>query len=149
MPGYPSGSPGSLKRLAAWLKSRAAPLDGGHTVTVARAAGAANTMRITVTVVDADGKAVAAVHSLELWMSGVSTGIGLTAAAYSGTLTAVAGAILTTLTAKKHFKVVTNASGVFTGDLVDTGKPATEYAVVRKPMGGGVVLSAASGTAWG
>lgn len=121
----------------------------GSTVTIALAAGASNTMTITATVKDVFGATVAAVHNLEIWMSEAATGIGLTADAYSGDLTATAGAILSAHTAKKHWSVVTAATGVFTASLVDTAKPADQYVTVRKPGGGSVVVSAASGTSWG
>lgn len=118
-------------------------------VTIALAAGASNGMLITVTAVDGNGAAVAAVHNLELWMSESATGAGLTADAYSGSLVASTGAILTTLTAKKHFNVVTDANGIFAGTLTDTAKPADQYVAVRKPVGAALKISAISGVLWG
>jgi len=120
-----------------------------NTVTVALAAGAANTMGITITVKDGNGATVAGVHQLEFWMSEATTGIGLTADAYSGDLTASVGAILSAHTAKKHWSVVTAATGIFTAALVDTAKPADQYVAVRRPTGGKVFVSAASGANWG
>lgn len=126
-------------------------LDGlASNVTVALAAATgANNMRMTITATDAAGTTVAAVHQLEVWMSEAATGIGLTADTYSGDLVALTGAIHTALTAKKHWSVVTAASGIFTADLEDTAKPADQYVAVKKPLGAGVVVSVASGVLWG
>lgn len=144
----------ALREMAADLgdatPAEIAILDGiGSTVTIAIAASATTDgMDITVTVKDADGNTVAAVHELDLWMSEDATGIGLTADTYSGTLTAGTGEILTALTAKKHFRIVTAATGIFVGTLVDSGNPADQYVAVKKPIGAGVVVSEASGTNW-
>jgi len=105
-------------------------------------------MDITVTVQDAQGATIADVFTLDLWMSEASTGIGLTADTYSGTLTAGTGAILDTHTAKKHFVVQTAATGVFVGTLVDSANPADQYVAVRHPLTGRNVVSAVSGTNW-
>jgi hypothetical protein len=129
--------------------NRIATTLAGQPVTIALAAGAANTMGITITVRDLAGAVVPAVHNLEIWMSEAATGIGLTADTYSGDLTATTGAILSAHTAKKHWSVVTAATGIFAASLVDTAKPADQYVVARRPAGAGVVVSAASGTSWG
>lgn len=119
------------------------------TVTIAIAASATTDgMDITVTVKDGRGNTVAGVFELEMWMSEAATGIGLTADAYSGDLTATTGAILSALTAKKHWKVVTAATGIFAATLVDTANPADQYVVVAKPMTGRLIVSAVSGTNW-
>lgn len=117
--------------------------------TVALAAGAANTMTITITAVDATGATVAKVVPFEFWISEAATGIGLTADSFSGNLTATSGAIHTAITAKKHVLGVTAATGVAVLSLVDTAKPADQYCVLAKPDGDGVVVSVASGTRWG
>lgn len=105
-------------------------------------------MDITITVQDDGGNTIAAVHAFELFMSESSSGIGLTGDTYSGTLTAGTGAILTTLTAKKHFSVVTAATGIFVGTLVDSANPTDQYVVVKSPVDGTLTVSAASGTSW-
>lgn len=121
----------------------------GATVTIGLAASATTDgMDITITVKDAAGATLAAVHALEIWMSEAATGIGLTADTYSGTLTASTGAILTALTAKKHFSVMTAATGIFVGTLVDSANPADQYVVVKNPFNGKVIVSAASDTNW-
>lgn len=120
-----------------------------RTVTIALAASATTDgMDITITVKDGAGATVAAVHQLEIYMSENASGIGLTADAYTGDLTAGVGAILTALTAKKHWSVATAATGIFTATLVDSANPADQYVVARKPGGQGVVVSAVSGTNW-
>jgi len=125
-------------------------VDGiGVTITIGLAASATTDgMDITVTVKDAAGATVAAVHQLEIWMSEAATGIGLTADAYSGDLTATTGAILSEHTAKKHWSVVTAATGIFAATLVDSANPVDQYVAAKRPFGAGLVVSAASGTNW-
>lgn len=118
-------------------------------VTIAIAAGATNSFDATITVKDAKGNTVAAVHNLEVWISEAATGIGLTADSYSGAVTASTGAVLTALTAKKHLIVSTAATGIAVINAVDSAKPADQYVVVKNPIGGTVTVSAASGTSWG
>lgn len=122
-----------------------------YVVTLAIAAGAANKLRVTLTVKDSAGNAVAGVTTLRLYFSDSATGAGLTSASFSGTLAAVStfGTILSTPTSAKEFIVQTNASGVFKGDLTDTNKVATVYAVAANPTNGGLSVSAVSGTNWG
>lgn len=123
--------------------------DSAATVTIAIAASATTDgMDITVTAKDAAGATIDAVHCLEMWMSEAATGIGLTGDTYSGDLTAGTGAILSAHTAKKHWSVVTAATGIFVGTLVDSANPTDQYVVVRNPFNGKVVVSAVSGTNW-
>jgi hypothetical protein len=125
-------------------------LDGiGVTVTVGLAASlTTDGMDITITVKDAAGSTVAAVHQLEFWISEATTGIGLTADSYSGDLTATVGSILSAHTAKKHWSVATAATGIFKATLVASANPADQYVAVKNPVGAGLVVSAASGTNW-
>lgn len=121
----------------------------GSTVTIALAASATTDgMDITITVKDAFGDTVAAVHALEFWMSEDDAGAGLTADAYSGDLTASTGAILSALTAKKHWTAVTADTGIFVATLVDSANPVDQYVAVKKPLGSALVISEASGTNW-
>lgn len=117
--------------------------------TVALAAGASNTLTATITVVDGQGNTKAGVWPVEVWISEAATGIGLTADSYSGAVTATTGAVLTALTAKKHFKCVTAATGVLVLSAVDSAKPADQYFVVQPPYTPVLKVSAASGTNWG
>ena len=126
-------------------------MDGtvGVTATIALAASATTDgMDITITVKDSKGDTVAAVHQLEFWMSEAATGIGLTGDTYSGDLTATAGAIRSALTAKKHWSVVTAATGIFAATLVASANPADQYVAVKNPVGAGLSVSAVSGTNW-
>jgi hypothetical protein len=119
------------------------------TATIALAASSTTDgMDITITVKDAGGDTVAAVHALEFWMSEDDGGVGLTADTYSGDLTASTGAILSALTAKKHWTVATADTGIFAATLVDSANPADQYVAVKKPLGSGVVVSEVSGTNW-
>jgi hypothetical protein len=121
-----------------------------NTVAVALAASATTDgMEVTLTVQDADGNTVAAVHNLEFWFSDATTGLGLTADAFSGALTCPSvGAILTALTAKKHAIVQTAATGICTLLIVDSANPTDVYACVRNPHSNQPVVSDASGTNW-
>jgi hypothetical protein len=118
-------------------------------VTIALAAGASNVCTITVTAVDASGTTVTGVHELDLWLSESAVGAGLTADTYSGSLVAVTGSLLETITAKKHFTVLTHTTGVFVGSLTDTAKPADQYVAVKKPIGAALKVSAATAALWG
>lgn len=126
----------------------ATQLARGKTVTIGTpTAGAANTTTCTLTVTDATGAAVAAIHTLDVWISDDTDGNGLTATAASGTLTATAGTILTALTAKKHIRANTNATGVLTLALVDSAKTQGERFCCTNPTTGQIVVGAATVTA--
>lgn len=105
-------------------------------------------MQITVTFKDGLGATVADVIAFEMWMSEDANGIGLTADAYSGTLTAGTGAILTALTAKKHVSAVTAATGIAVFTLVDSANPVDQYVAVKNPLNGAVYMSAISANNW-
>jgi len=105
-------------------------------------------MDITITVKDTGGNTIAGTHQFEMYMSEAATGIGITGDAYSGDLTATVGAILSAVTAKKHWSVVTAATGIFTATLVDSGNPTDQYVVVPNNATGSLTVSAASGTSW-
>ena len=112
------------------------------------ASGTTDGMAITITAKDAAGATVAATIPFEWYISESTTGQGLTADSYSGTVTASTGAILTALTAKKHFLAVTAATGIFVATAVDSANPADQYVVAVRPDHTGIVVSAASGTNW-
>lgn len=115
----------------------------GTTVTITAVAGAANVSTVTVTVKDANGNTVTGVHWLELITTSDAAGTTISTTSYSGSLVAGTGALLITYTAKHAFRIATADTGIFVGSLTDTAKTA-DYIVVRKPMGGGVVVSAAA-----
>lgn len=125
------------------------PATGATTFTIALAAsGTTNGMDVTITAKDGKGNTVAAPTPVSFWMSNATTGIGLTASAYSGAVTATTGAFLTVLTAKKQFSAVTAATGILAFTIIDTVKPATEYVAIEAPSRRSLVVSGASGTNW-
>jgi hypothetical protein len=103
--------------------------------TITFAAGAANTCVFTVQVVDATGAPVAAVFNLAAYFSSSAAGANLTATAFSGTLVATTGAVLTAFVAAKYFDVITDATGKFVGVLTDTAKTTGQYFVIPRPRG--------------
>ena len=105
-------------------------------------------MDITVTVQDAAGTAIDAVHELEVWVSEDAQGEGLTGDTASGDLTWGTGTELQEIVSKKHYKVLTDVNGVAEATLVDSANPADQYIAVRHPVSGKVIVSAASGTSW-
>lgn len=118
-------------------------------VDIALAAGAANTMTITITCLDGAAVAIDAVHLLEVWISEAATGIGLTGDSYSGDVTVTTGTEWEELTTKKHYRVLTDVNGVAVLSAVDSGKPADQYIAVKHPVTGKIIVSAASGANWG
>jgi hypothetical protein len=145
---FPSGSPQSLRRLYNYLSKRAVG-NAAQKVTIALAAGAANVMGVTIQVVNEDGTAVAGVQKLNLWASDLATALGLTASAFSGNLVATAGVILNEPTAKKQWNVLTNANGLFTGNLTDAAKPQALYIASENPARAGITVSAISAGKFG
>ncbi len=93
-------------------------------ITFAYAAGAANVSEVTITVVDAAGATIAAPFSLDIWLSDAATGLALTATSASGTVQAKAasGEDRETVTAKKHLRVQTLATGIYILEITDTAK---------------------------
>jgi len=120
-----------------------------HSIAIALAASATTDgMDITVTVKDADGKAISGIQTLILYMSESNSGAGITGDTYSGALTATTGAILVSWEGKNAYLVATGAGGVFAATLVDDANPADQYVVVIHPLSGRPVVSAVSGTKW-
>jgi len=116
-------------------------------VGIALSAGAAtDEMDITLTVKDAAGNTIAAVHQLEVWITDSATAYTLTATSASGALTAVDGGILSVLTAKKHIICVTPATGIINLSLVDSANTAGEIVCVKLPNGSFSVSAASAAT---
>jgi len=111
-------------------------------LTFAAAAGGANVCEVTVTVKDAGGSTVAAVHNLDLWLSDADTGAGLTGTTASGTVTAksASGIVLDTYTAKKALRVQTLATGVFILEITDSAKTGF-YVAGQVPLTGATAVS--------
>lgn len=123
--------------------------DIAATIDIALAASATTDgMDITITVQDAAGVAIDAVHELEVWVSEDAQGEGLTADSASGDLTWGTGTELQEIVSKKHYKVLTDVNGVAVATLVDSANPTDQYIAVRHPVSGKVIVSAASGTNW-
>ncbi len=121
------------------------------TVTCTHAAGASNSIDVTITVKDGAGSTVAACHRLEVFITeDVNGALGLTTDTFSGALTASTGKILSVLTSTKHVVCTTDVNGVLVLNLVDSAKPADQYFCVSPPMlGGRLIVSAASAAHWG
>lgn len=114
-------------------------------VTVSYAASATTDgVEATLTVVDSDGTAIAAIHPLNVWISDDADGSGLTATSASGALTAATGTIMTALTAKKHVIANTAATGVLTLLLVDSANTAGERFCAAHPVTGRAIVGAAT-----
>ena len=88
------------------------------------AAGSTNVALVTVQLLDYEGRAVAGVYNMDLWLSDDATaGAGLTATTASGTVVAsTAGADLGDLTAKKMKRVQTDTTGKYILAITDTAK---------------------------
>jgi hypothetical protein len=97
----------------------------------------------TITVLDANGVAIPAVHSLHVWISRDATGAGLTNTSASGALTAATGVIHSALTAKKAVLAVTAATGVLKLLLVDSANTVGERFCVANPVNGKAIVGPA------
>jgi hypothetical protein len=115
------------------------------TVTISYAASATTDgIEATLTVVDKNGTAIPAIHTLECYISDDADGSGLTATSASGALTAATGTILTALTAKKHVIVNTAATGIATLLLVDIANTADERFCVKHPVMSKIIVGDAT-----
>ena len=114
-------------------------------VTISYAASATTDgIEATMTVVDSNGDAIAAIHNLECYISDDANGSGLTATSASGALTAAVGTILSVHTAKKHVSANTDANGVLKLLLVDNSNTADERFCVKHPVVGKVIVGDAT-----
>lgn len=116
--------------------------------TVSPAAGGANVCNVTLQAVNYEGKSIAGVRNLDLWLSDSASGIGLTATTASGTVTCTTGTDLFDFTAKKLKRVQTDATGKIVLAITDTGKTAFKVCFqMSAEVGGakvGATLSAAN-----
>jgi len=112
-------------------------LDGAiaSAVPVLTAGAATDEMDITITVKDAAGVTIASPAILEVWITDSDTNFTLTGTSASGALTAIDGAVLQEITAKKHIVCLTPATGVINLSLVDSANTAGEIVCVRLPNG--------------
>ena len=124
-------------------------LDGSPAnVTAVVAAGAANIADVAISVRDAAGDLIANPQILDVWLSDATTGAGLTGVTASGTVQAksASGTDLQAVTAKKHLRVQTLATGVYTLEITDTAK--THFKVcVAHPLTGKTIVVATLATA--
>lgn len=118
-------------------------------VSWAVAAGAANVCVLTGTIKDAAGATIAASRPILLYISEASTGIGITADAYSTGASITTGTQLIALTANKAWLINTHTNGTFAISITDTNKPADQYAVAINWTTGQLSVSAASAALWG
>jgi hypothetical protein len=90
---------------------------------ISNAANGANTTAITIQLKDGGGNNLAVVVPIDVWLSDAATGIGLTGTTASGTVgTGASGTDLGTLTSKKAFRSITDATGKYILGIVDTVK---------------------------
>ena len=116
----------------------------GATIAYAAHASTTDGLVATITLVDPDGATVTGVHALDVWISRDAAGIGVTATSASGTLTATTGAILSAVTAKKHVKAVTAATGILVLLLVDSANTTGERFCVANPVSGAAIVGPAA-----
>lgn len=131
-----------------WINSnRNASTDGyqapADVVITYAASATTDGIEATFTVVDKEDTTIAKDYVLEAWISDQADGVGLTATAASGALSAAAGAIHTAHTAKKHVSAVAE-TGVLTLLLVDSANTAGEYFCCKHPVTGEIILGDAT-----
>lgn len=141
-----TSSPAELNILDGVLASTAeinAVNGAGAALTFAIAAGGTNISEVTITVKDADGATVAAVHHLDVWLSDAASGQGLTGTTASGAVAAKAasGTDLIVLVAKKATRVQTLATGVYVLSITDSAKTGF-YVAATIPLLGKAAVSA-------
>jgi hypothetical protein len=108
------------------------------------AAGAANVCDVVIAVKNAAGTTIAKTFILDVWLSDATTGAGLTGTTASGTVQAksASGVDLQAVTAKKHLRVQTLATGLYTLEITDTAKSLFKICAIL-PSSGEVQVSAA------
>jgi hypothetical protein len=89
-----------------------------------------NEILLSFQVVDAANAPLSGRFPLDVWFTANLTTLAETGTTYSGAVTATAGTIVNVVTAKKNLRCVTNADGLLTIKIVDTGDTA-DYAVVQ------------------
>lgn len=137
-----ANNPSDTGRVKLWGSTPVAAAGVPATATFGYAAGAANVTEVTITVKDAAGNTVAAVHNFDLWLSDDADGQGLTGTTASGAVAAKAasGVDLQVYTAKKAQRVQSLKTGVYILAITDTAKTAFKPCV---QIGGRTVVGAA------
>ena len=120
-------------------------------VTAVVAAGGADVAEVAITVRDSSGNAIAKPQILDVWLSDATTGAGLTGTAASGTVQAKSdsGADLQAVTAKKHLRVQTLATGVYTLEITDSGNTAFKVCAAHPLTGQTIVLATLATASYG
>jgi hypothetical protein len=93
------------------------------------AAGASNITNVTIQLKNGSGTNLANAAIVDLWLSDAATGLGITGTAASGTPAPTTGTILGIATAKKAWRVVSDAAGKIVLEITDTGKTGFYVAV--------------------
>lgn len=100
--------------------------------TAAVAAGAANVSEVTITIRNANGKAVGPAN-FDVWLSDSATGVGYSATTSSGAVTVktagTTGTLIGTYLAKFGLRVQCLAAGTFVLSITDTAKTAFKVVV--------------------
>lgn len=105
-------------------------------VNITIAAGATNVSNIFFQIADNGDATVATPMIFDIWLSDAATGAGLTAAAFSGGIAAIAsdGIVWSVQTAAKALRVQANAAGLFGLAITDTAKSLV-WPVAQLPNG--------------
>ena len=111
-----------------------APADQPSSFTLTPAAGASNVCEVTIQAKNLAGANIARQVLALVWLSDAATGIGLTATAASGAVTAKAssGQDMGPITAKKALWIQTKADGSFILSITDSAKTGY-YVCVAQP----------------
>lgn len=101
-----------------------------------------NTINVAVQLKDARGNNVAQVVGVQAYLATAATGIGLGTATTSAIAIGTNGTLLDITTTGQSFDVVSDASGRFDINLIQSASPVTVYLVVIMPDGGIAVSTA-------
>lgn len=104
---------------------------------------ATNTIKVTVQLLNDLGQALTELVNCEMYLSDNADGSTLTATVPTSNLAIAAlGFILGTLTTNKAVEIITNSSGTFDLNIIQTASPVTYYLTIIKPDGGLIVSPA-------
>jgi len=95
-------------------------------VTFTPAAGSSNVSEVTLQVIDRNGRPIASVFNIDVYLSDSANGDGLTTVTASGAVAVKAsnGADLGTIQAKKFLRSQTTTAGKYVLSITDTAKTA-------------------------
>lgn len=101
-----------------------------------------DTINVAVQLKDARGRAVAVPVGAKVYLSGAATGLGLGTATTSALAIGTNGTLLDITTTGKVCSVLSDASGRFDLNIIQTAAPITVYLVIIKPDGGLIISGA-------